>query len=170
MRAVQQALHETVFGRRSVVIQHARQLPDHRIHQRHRRQFAARQYKVADADFLIDAALQQTLVHRFVPSAQQHQTRLFTQSHDPIMRQRPALRRHVHHPRRRQTCRHLALARRAQRLLQRPRQHHHARTAAIGPVVHRAVAVGGEIARIPQVQATPALLERAPGNARLRDC
>ena len=168
MRRIEQAVDEAVFDHRRVVAQHARQLPHYRIHQRHRRQFAAGQHEIAKADFFIDDPVEQALVDRFVASAQQHQTRLVLQLHHPLMVQRPALRRHEHHPRRGKPQAHLALTGGFDRRFQRLGQHHHAGTAAVRAVVHGAVLVGREIARIPQRQAPAPLLEAAAGHARLR--
>ncbi len=170
MRRVEQAVDEAVLDRRGIVAQHAGDEPHHRIHQGHRRQLAAGQHEVAEGDFLVDAAVQQALVHRLVAAAQDDETGLVLQCHHAFVGQRLALRRHEDHTGRRQAHVDLPLLGRIDRGFERLRQHHHAGSAAIGAVIHGAVTVLGEIARIPDLQGPALLLEGAAGDSRLRQC
>ena len=169
VRTIEQPVDEAVLHGRLRIAQHARQLPHHRIDQRHGGQLPARQNEIAQTDFLVHAAIDETLIDGFVPPAQQHEPGLVRESHDPFVVERRTLRRHHHH-----TCTAYALGRlrrfrRADRRFERLGQHDHAWTAAIRPVVDGTVIIRREIARIPRPQAESALLRRSARDAPLGD-
>ncbi len=168
VRRIEQAIDEAVLDGRCLRVQDTGQQADHRVHQRHGRQFTTRQDKVADADFLVDATVQQTLVHGFIAATQDHETRLGFQLRHFFVCQRTALRRHEHHAGRGQSQFGLALFRGSDRRFEGTGHHHHAGATAIRAVIHGAVIVSREITGIPQRQATFTLLEGTPGHTRLR--
>ena len=59
--------------------QHPRNEPRHAVCQHHRRQFAAGEDVVADADFLVNASVQRALVNALVVAAEQHELLLLRQ-------------------------------------------------------------------------------------------
>src|ERR1700741_2492165 len=62
LRAVEQPVGERLFQRRGLGPERPRQLPHHRVHQRHRRDLASREHEVADGYLFVDPALEQSLV------------------------------------------------------------------------------------------------------------
>src|SRR5450759_3895120 len=166
MRTIEQSAHKRILRRRILVAQHAGQLPHHRVDQHHRRQLPAGEHIVADRYLLVDRAADQSLVHALVAPAQQYCAWSRREFHHFAVIEHPALRRKVYH---------LALTAgdapfgRTNRLFQRLGQHHHAGPAAIRPVVHRAVVVAGEVARIPQLQTVARRLQRAADDTRFSE-
>ena len=75
MRAVEQTVGKTVLLVRLRVPEHAVLQPRHRVKQGQRRQFTARQNKVAEADLEVHMAVQKPLVDAFIATAQQHRAR-----------------------------------------------------------------------------------------------
>ena len=142
------------------VAQHAVLQTRHRVEQRQRRQLAAGQHEVAQAQFEIHVPIQKTLVDALVAAAQQHRTRARGEFTHQLLVDAPARRREVDHL-------HLAASRlhRQQRTLQRLNQHDHAGAAAIRPVVDAAVGAVGKVTQLPQLDLDLARLERAPRDA-----
>ena len=73
LRIFQQPVRERFLLRRFGRPQHPRNEPRHAVCQHHRRQFAAGEDVVADADFLVNAGVQRTLVNALVVAAEQHE-------------------------------------------------------------------------------------------------
>ena len=107
---------------------HAGQQPHAGIQQHQRRQLAAGQHVVADADLLGAARVEHALVDALVAAAQQHARRARPRARAPVLGQRP---------RRAATGRAAAARRRgADRRVEHVRPHHHAGAAAERRVVH----------------------------------
>ena len=79
LRIFQQPVGERFLLRRFGRPQHPRNEPRHAVCQHHRRQFAAGEDVVADADFLVNAGVQRTLVNALVVAAEQHELLLLSQ-------------------------------------------------------------------------------------------
>ena len=140
--------------------EHARAKPRHTVDQHERAKLAAGQHIIADGNFLVDNLVEHTLIDALIMSA--HDVQMLHQRKLPraLLRQRPALRRHVDH------MRPVAAARFACRLpgaVHRVGLHQHPLARSIGRVVDIAVAVHGIIAdmKAPDV--------KIPGLARTAD-
>ena len=102
MRTIQQSLAMPRFlkrfeGRRSLVAQHSRQQPRHRIDHHRRRQLAAAQHIIADRNLFIRQVLRHALVHAFVAAADQQQFRALRSAVRHRLIEHAALRRKQHH-------------------------------------------------------------------------
>jgi hypothetical protein len=166
VRPVEQAADEGLVGRR-FFLQRAGQLAHEGVDQRHRRDFAAGQHEVADRNVFVDARIEKALVDAFVAAADEDQAerglrRKF--AHARIGQAR-AGRRQGNHARRRAAGRALRRPRPLDGLCKRFGKHHHARATAERPVVHGAMVVRGEVARIEGGELPQALRQRAPGDA-----
>src|SRR6266511_4876367 len=75
MRAVEKPVDERLLRGRVGVVQHTRPLAHDRIDQHQRRQFSARDDKIANRDLLVHFAREQPLVDSLVASGEQHVTR-----------------------------------------------------------------------------------------------
>ena len=140
----------------------ARQQPHHPVDQGHRRELTPGEHEIADGHLLIGQAAD-AFIEALVVAAEQHQLIVLR---GPALQvgllQRPPLGRHQQHPGallpgNRLHCRKHRLG-----------LEHHAGTAAIGHIVHLAVAVGGEIARIVEMQLGDAAAEGATDDAEIR--
>ena len=163
VRAVEQAVLETVLiGRFRIVarafLQTTDGIDDHR-----RRQFAARQHVIADGQFLVDFTFDETLVEAFVATADQDDLCACRQLPRLFLRQRRPLRAQINHFRRLRRCPARGVEARGQRL----GQHHHSGTTAKRSVIDATIIVGGVVARIPRLHRQQAALERAPHHADL---
>ena len=165
VRTVQQAVGEGVFLRRAGGVQRARQLAHDRVEQHHRRQFPARQHEVAERELFIDLAVDQALIHAFVAAAQQHQARFGRKFHHHRLIQPAPLGRQVDHPAAEPVRRLLRGARGRDRLHQRLGQHHHAGPAPVGPVIHRAMRIAGEVARVVETERVQPAFDRPTRDA-----
>jgi hypothetical protein len=108
-------------------------------------------------------AIDEALVYAFIAATQQHGAGSFGELLHHGLGQGPAGGREVHH-------RHLSDvgasgSHGGQRTLQRLNQHHHAGSAAIGPVIDAAIGVQRIVAQGPQPHIDLAGLERAARDA-----
>ena len=166
VRAVQQPLRafETVLGCGFGIVQHAVLQPGHHIHQYRRTELATGQYVVADGDFHVHGLVEKALVDTFIAPAQQHHPRQLGQLARQWLGQRTPLRAEVDH-----RCRpRIGGFRRFQAGPQRLDQHHHARAATEGTVVHPAVIALRMVARIPTLQFEQPTFLRPPDHAERR--
>src|SRR5688572_22858238 len=95
LRAIQQPVSKRLLRRGGLVAERPRQLPHHRVDQRHRRNFPTREHEVADRDFLVDPPLEQPFIHAFISAAQQGQGVCLRKLQNPAVIQLLALRREV---------------------------------------------------------------------------
>ena len=109
-----------------------------------RRELAARQHVVADRQFLVDQLLDQPLIDALVASGKQQKPGPLGQLSRPGLRERPALRAHVNH----RTARRQPRPGRLDGGRQGLYREEHARSAAVRPVIDRAVHVRGVPPRI----------------------
>src|SRR5579859_6705681 len=153
VRVIEQARRERVLAHRRLLAHHARHETAHGLDDHHRRQFAAAQNVIADADFFRAEDLGDALVHSLVPAAQNGELRRRGEGPDPRLREAPPLRAgQQDRPRRRRGAPddvHGAE--------ERLGLHHHAGPAAVRRLVHGPVAVVRERAEVPDHQ-----VEQAP--------
>src|SRR5579859_1377963 len=165
---------ERFILRRSLIPQRPRQKPRHRIHHQHRWQFPAAQYKIPHRNLFRCQMLRHPLVHPFIPPADKNNP---LQSRKPPRRfLRKSLPRRGQQNNRRigfpfgcpRCISHAAPQQRLHRFEQRFRLHHHAFASAEWPVVHRAMAVLGELPQILHSHLDQAGLPRPPHNSVLQ--
>jgi hypothetical protein len=161
--ALEQTVGEAVLPVRLGVAEHAFLEAGNRVEQRQCRQFPPGQHEVAEAELTIDVPVDETLVDALVAAAQQDRTWPGGEVVDDPLVDALAGRREVHQGHR------LLVAPfgpdRCQCALQRLVQHHHAGSAAIGPVVDAAVRTLPEVAQGPGANLHPSFVERAAGDA-----
>ena len=165
VRTVQQTVHERILLYGVRIAQRARQLPHHAIDQDHRRQLAAREHVVADADLVIHVALDQPLVHPFVATGDQDEPAMRRERHHLAMIQHLALRRQIDHPGILSAAASLPLPGGLDRSFERRGEHHHAGPAAKRPIVHGPVRIGREVPRVPRHQVPQPLIAGAARDA-----
>ena len=108
-------------------------------------------------------AVDEALVDTFIATAQKHRTGADGKLFHQRLVDAPPGRREVHQRRLDGFASRLPNCQ--QRARQRLGQHHHARPAAIRPIVDTAVVVVGEIAQGPQLDVDPTRFERTPCDA-----
>jgi hypothetical protein len=158
VRAVEQARREAVLLVRAGVAEDARLQPCERIEEDERRQLAAREDVVADADLDVDVGVDEPLVDALVARAEQDRAGAARELGDSGLPQRNAGRAEADERRRRRlgACR----ADRSERALERLDEEHHPGPAAVRPVVDARVRRVAEGAQRPEVDVDPAGLER----------
>ena len=130
-------------------MQNARLQTGHRVQQGHGGDFASGHHKVAQADLLVYKLVNKALVHALITSAEQDSASTIRPLLHRGVLQRWANRREKHQ-RRRVTILATLCANRFQASGQGFGHHHHAGSAAKGPVVDPAVIALRIVARIPE--------------------
>ena len=141
--------------------QHAGYQPCRCVDQHHRGQLAAAQHIVANRPLFIDVTLHHTLVDTFVAPGNHHQRACRGERLHALLIQPTPLGRQVDHRWRQAGGLLGTLARIKDSRSERIYLHQHTGAAAIGAIVHAAVAVGGIITRIPELKGNALLLYRS---------
>ena len=144
VRIFKQSGGETFLFRALGRAHDARQQPHDTVQHDLRRQFAARQHVVADADLLHRSGIYDALVYAFVAPAQQDHSWLRGKAPRIVLSEPPSPRGKAHH---RPVIRHRGHSR-----VDDIRPQHHPCPAAERRVVHGAVPVLGKVADIGDVQ------------------
>ena len=146
---------------RAHVAEHARLQARHGVEQGERRDLAARQDEVAEAEFEVDLAIDEALVDAFVAGAKKNGAVVEHAQH--VLPHRLAGRREIDERRRHGIA--TIGANRGNGALERLDQQHHARTAAVRPVIDAGMRRIAEIAKLPQAHVDLLRLEGAPRHA-----
>ena len=163
MRAVEETGREAVLLVRAGVAEDAGLQARQGVEQHQRRQLAAREDVVADAQLEIDVGVDEALVDAFVARAEQDRAGAGRESLDRRLAQQRAGRREADQRRRRRLG--AGGADRREGALERLDQQHHPRAAAVGSVVDARMRRIAEVAQRPEVDVDAARLEGAPGDA-----
>ena len=157
VRAVEEAGGEAVLLVRAGVAEDARLQAGEAIEQDERRQLAAGEHVVADAELEIDVGVDEALVDALVAGTEQDRARAGGElRHRGLAKRRS--RRAEAHQRHRLRFRPRGADRR-QGALERLDQQHHSRAAAVRPVVDARVRWIAEVAQRPEMNVDPPRLE-----------
>ena len=145
---------------------HSRHKAAHRIGHGHRRDLAAGEDKVAKRYLLIDALLDEALIHALIMPADEYKMIVIAlEALCRLLRVGLALRGHVYHA----AAHPLRLCLyRVKAALERLRHHHAAEAAAVGVVVHLILLVLGIVAYLHAVYFNYAFLRRAAYDALMK--
>src|SRR5262249_26009439 len=133
----------------------ARQLPHHRVDQRHRREFSAGEHEIPERKLFVDPSPQQPLVDTFVAAAEQRYRFPRGEFNYRRVIQLAALRGQVQH------WSAACPAPSSGPLSPGPPQHPAAWPAAVGGVIAAGVRIGREITRFPCLEPPQPALQRA---------
>ena len=142
---------------------HSRHKAAHRIGHGHRRDLAAGEDEVAERYLLVDALLDEALVHALIVPADEHEMIIIAlEALCRLLRVGLSLRGHIYH-----AAAHPLRLRlyRVEAALERLRHHHAAEAAAVGVIVHLVLLVLGIVAYLHAVYFNYAFLCRAAYDA-----
>ena len=166
LRVFEQAVPMALADVALLVRKHARNEAAHPVGHGHGSDLPAGQHEVAQRDLLVDARLDEALVHALVVAADQHQMVVIPlQASGGVLGKALSLRGEVDHPAVSALCRGHDVV---QAAFERLRHHHAAPAAAVGIVVDLALLVLGEVPDLDAVDLDRALFGRAADDALMQ--